>query len=188
MHELVKRSDVIALSVHVDYWDYIGWKDAFADPAHTARQKAYAHLGGRNMVYTPQMIVNGVADVVGAKPMELADVINRFAAQPASAQLQVTRQGGVVQIEATRTEYTPAGPMVIQMVHFDAQRQVQITRGENAGRDITYVNVVDGWQNLGEWRADSPLSLTASIPAEGSAAILIQEPGPGRIIAAARLD
>ena len=59
LHELAARDDVVALAMHVDYWDYIGWKDVFGNPAHSARQRAYAKAGNRRMVYTPQMIVNG---------------------------------------------------------------------------------------------------------------------------------
>jgi len=59
MIELVQRKDVIGLALHVDYWDYIGWKDEYGDPSFTRRQKGYAHRAGRKMVYTPQMIVNG---------------------------------------------------------------------------------------------------------------------------------
>jgi hypothetical protein len=64
--ELAQREDVIALAFHVDYWDYIGWKDKFADPLFTTRQRAYAEAQGSSMVYTPQMIVAGAIDVVGS--------------------------------------------------------------------------------------------------------------------------
>ena len=57
MHDLAKRDDVIGLALHVDYWDYIGWKDEYADPDHTLRQRSYARQGGRSMIYTPQMVV-----------------------------------------------------------------------------------------------------------------------------------
>src|SRR6056297_1329329 len=57
--ELAERDDVIPLALHVDYWDYIGWADIFADPAYTRRQKGYAHATGQRMVYTPQMVIDG---------------------------------------------------------------------------------------------------------------------------------
>ena len=63
--ELAKRDEVVTLAFHVDYWDYIGWKDPFGDPLHTARQRAYAaHLGQRT-IYTPQLVVDGAGHVVG---------------------------------------------------------------------------------------------------------------------------
>ena len=72
LREMSKRPDVIALAFHVDYWDYIGWKDEFAHPGFTKRQKAYAKAAGERMVYTPQMIVHGVVRVVGHEPEALA--------------------------------------------------------------------------------------------------------------------
>src|SRR5882724_10942761 len=64
--DLAKRKDVVALSLHVDYWDYLGWRDTLDDPAHTERQRSYATVRGSNRVYTPQMVVNGRADFVGS--------------------------------------------------------------------------------------------------------------------------
>ena len=76
LDRLSSRNNVLALSLHVDYWDYIGWKDKFASPAHTARQQAYARAAGRRSVYTPQMIINGLDDVAGTAPMDVADMID----------------------------------------------------------------------------------------------------------------
>ena len=76
MHELAKRDDVIALALHVDYWDYIGWKDVFAQPEFTARQRAYARLGNRKMIYTPQMVINGRDHVVGSNPKDTNALIS----------------------------------------------------------------------------------------------------------------
>ena len=75
LHELSKRDDVIPLALHVDYWDYIGWKDSFAQPAFTARQRGYAQASGRRAIYTPQMIIGGQFDVVGNRPMDVAAII-----------------------------------------------------------------------------------------------------------------
>jgi hypothetical protein len=72
LHKLARRDDVVALALHVDYWDYIGWKDTFAKAAHSARQRAYAREAGRRMVYTPQMIINGADHVVIGRPISTA--------------------------------------------------------------------------------------------------------------------
>lgn len=66
LHDLAEREDVIALALHVDYWDYIGWKDEFAHPQHAQRQRAYAQKAKRRSIYTPEFIVQGQTDVVGA--------------------------------------------------------------------------------------------------------------------------
>ena len=72
--ELARHEDVIALALHVDYWDYIGWEDVFARPEFTQRQHAYGHAAGSTVVYTPQMIVGGQERVVGVRPMAVADL------------------------------------------------------------------------------------------------------------------
>lgn len=187
MHTLAEREDVIALALHVDYWDYIGWKDDYADPAHTQRQQRYAHEGGRNMIYTPQMIINGRDDVVGARSMELADLIakHRAAAQPQA--IRAYRKDGQVVIESLDGA-TPGAMGEIHLVRYDPMRVSKITRGENAGRTLTYVNVVDDWQVLGRWDGSAPLSLVAQLDGDLPAVVLLQAPGPGRILSAARVE
>src|SRR5215213_8380181 len=63
--DLAQRPDVVALTLPVDYWDYLGWKDTLASPAFTARQRAYAHGRSDRQVYTPQIIVNGSRPCMG---------------------------------------------------------------------------------------------------------------------------
>mgnify|MGYP006187162049 CR=1 FL=1 len=99
MGELAQAEHVIALSLHVDYWDYIGWKDEFAHPGFTKRQKAYAKAAGERMVYTPQMIVHGGVRVVGHEPEAVAAAIAAAADRPAPVRLTVRRQGGQIMIE-----------------------------------------------------------------------------------------
>ena len=91
LNELAGRDDVIALAMHVDYWDYIGWKDIFANPAHTVRQRAYANADGQRMIYTPQMIVGGKDHVVGYKPMHLAKLIETHGDLPVVVDIQMIR-------------------------------------------------------------------------------------------------
>ena len=93
MHDLAERDDVIGLALHVDYWDYIGWKDEYADPDHTARQRAYARQGGRTMIYTPQMVVNGMQDVVGANTRELDRLIDAHLTAAPKASVVAARSG-----------------------------------------------------------------------------------------------
>ncbi|MEM7520744.1 MAG: DUF1223 domain-containing protein, partial [Pseudomonadota bacterium] len=100
MHELAGRDDVIALAMHVDYWDYIGWKDPFGNPAHADRQRAYAAEGNRRTIYTPEMVVQGVTDIVGTKPMKLAEAIAAHARMAPKVQLDLGREGDVLTISA----------------------------------------------------------------------------------------
>jgi hypothetical protein len=186
MHTLSAREDVIALALHVDYWDYIGWKDEYASPAHTQRQKDYAVGLGRRSVYTPQMIINGADDVVGARAMELADLINKHKSSPQVVQLEARRVGTQVVIRA-HTSGRTLGPMVVQLVRFMPERIAHITRGENAGRDLTYHNIVDAWTVLGEWDGRKPLEIEADAEGERPVVVLIQYENQGRIVAAAKI-
>jgi hypothetical protein len=74
LDELAGRPGVVALSLHVDYWDYIGWKDPYASPMNTARQQRYAEALNLRYVYTPQIVVDGRANVVGSHRAEVPRV------------------------------------------------------------------------------------------------------------------
>ncbi len=187
MQRLSARDDVIALSLHVDYWDYIGWKDTFADPANGRRQNRYARAAGRKMVYTPQMIVNGTDDVVGTRAMELADLIARHKSDPDLVILSADKRGKQVRIHAEAVSPEARGPYLVQLVRFLPERTAEVTRGENAGKSLTSFNVVDRWSLLREWDPRRPLNIRASAPGERPTVILIQEPGPGAIVAAVRV-
>lgn len=183
--ELTGRDDVLPLALHVDYWDYIGWKDSFADPAYGVRQKGYARVGGRNMVYTPQMIVNGQEDVVGARAMELSDLVFRYRALPPQAALQVTRHDADLTIRVAPVSPAALGPFDLHLVRYTPLRRTEITRGENADRVIDYANVVDGWTVLGQWDGQSPAEFFARLEGARPAAVLLQRPDHGPIVAAA---
>ena len=185
LETLALREDVIALALHVDYWDYIGWEDIFADPAFTRRQKGYAHVAGARTIYTPQMIVGGMEHLVGVRPEELSDLIARHRATPAPVHLALSRDGGALGVSAGPAPLPR--PVVVQLVQYVPAETVTIERGENAGHTLTYVNIVSSWTELGVWDGSAPLDL--SVPAAGDrpAVVILQEQGPGRIVAAARL-
>ncbi|WP_299285825.1 thioredoxin family protein [uncultured Tateyamaria sp.] len=185
LHELAERDDVIALALHVDYWDYIGWKDEFADPAYAKRQRGYAVEGGRRSVYTPQMIINGTTDIVGARPLQLSEAIAQHAAKPSPVALDVARDGRQVTISATAERGN--GPFLVHMVHYQPERSAKITRGENAGHTISYANVTEGWKILKEWDGVTDLSLNATADSDLPMVVIIQKGRHGAILAAAQL-
>lgn len=184
---MATRRDVIALALHVDYWDYIGWKDAFADARYTERQRAYARMAGARTIYTPQMIIAGTDHLVGARAADLAALITRHNALPQRTQLRVRRDGGAVVISADPVAALPKGA-ILQLVSYTPEESVQIGAGENAGRTITYRNIVTGWQQIETWDGRTMLSARIDLPAGQPAVVILQEPGPGPILAAARLD
>jgi hypothetical protein len=187
LHELAGRDDVLPLALHVDYWDYIGWKDQFAKPSHTNRQKAYAHVGGRNMIYTPQMVVQGQEDVVGVKAMKLAELIKKHQNAPVLVDLDVSRTGADVTIDLQAVAPLEE-PMVVQLVRYAPLREVTITRGELAGHTLSYANVVESMDALGTWDGEGTASYSFRIDGDLPAAVLVQRAGFGPIMTAARIE
>lgn len=183
LHELTNRDDVIPLAFHVDYWDYIGWKDLFADPAHAKRQRAYAAQGNRRSIYTPEMVVNGETDIVGAKAMALSKAIADHAARSPAVDVELSRNGDTLTVQASVLK-TSSGPMVIQMLRYTPEKTTKIKRGENAGKTLRYANVVEGLIVLGTWDGLAPLSMTTKVKGNKPIVVIIQNQSAGPILAA----
>lgn len=184
--ELVEQSGVIPLALHVDYWDYIGWEDTFGNQKFTERQRAYARASGRKMVFTPQVIVSGGESVEGNRPSDVAAAITRSKAARSGVRLDLERVGGRVMIRATANPALSANTKV-QLVRFRAKASVDIIGGENAGRSITYHNIVTSWVVLGDWAGNEPLELSAGVAGADGVVVIIQTAGPSEILAAAEL-
>ena len=181
---IADRSDVLALSFGVTYWDYIGWKDTFARPEFTNRQYAYEQALHRATAYTPQMVVNGAMDLIGNS----ADELDRFiAAARKSAPVagpEVTLGGGKVTIGAGAA---PEDAADVLLVRYDPNIvQVPVARGENTGRTLPHKHVVHELARLGGWTgAAVSFDLPAS-PDGLKTAILVQSAYTGPILAAAK--
>ena len=147
--ELVKQGDVVALSYHVDYWNYLGWKDTFSSPQSTERQYEYAHVLGRKSVYTPQAIINGRAHMNGADIDGINAKIDAFehAGRGLTVPVEAVRDGEKIKIDIGAGE----GKANILLVYFDRENTVDIKRGENRGRSITYWHSVKDMQTIGMW-------------------------------------
>lgn len=184
--ELAGREDVIALALHVDYWDYIGWKDVYGQPAFTQRQKGYARASGHRTIYTPQMIVEGADHVVGYKPMHLAELIDAHAETPSKVALSLSRDGDALTIRATALEALQ-GEILVQLVRYQPEGVTDIRTGENAGRSFTYRNIVTEWDVLGGWNAASPLEMQIEISGDEPCVVILQMAGHGEILGAARV-
>lgn len=184
LERLAGRDDVLALALHVDYWDYIGWADTFANPRFTERQKAYAHVTGSRTIFTPQMVVGGSDFLVGTREMELGELIERHLDDRPLARLTLVRRGEALLIGAEAMRPLP-GAMLVQLVRYRPREVVEIRRGENAGRSITYANIVTEWRVVGRWDGQSPLALQVEAPGSQPVAVILQQEGPGAIVAAA---
>ena len=184
--EMIGRDDVIALALHVDYWDYLGWKDNFGSPAFTTRQHGYAQAAQAATVYTPQMIIGGVNHVIGSKTMEVMDHIAAQRAAPDLVSIQAQRVGNQIQIQA-QPKATGLGNLVVQIVRYKPEETVAIRRGENAGKSISYVNIVKSVKVIGRWDGVSPLNATTPVTGDDPAVVIIQRDQFGAILAAAEI-
>ena len=189
--ELARRDDVIALAWHVDYWDYLGWKDTLGAPGNTARQEAYRRALGNMSKYTPQMIINGRHDVIGSHRDE-AEIAMARSSGSLRVPVSLSRTDGAIRIRIANGATTKAN---VLLVCYAPPSTVSVRKGENRGRDITYWNAVTGWQTAGMWHGkeldiELPMSSLA-IEAGGGCAALLQEMaggvGPGPILGAASI-
>jgi hypothetical protein len=183
--ELAKRPDVIALGFHVDYWDYIGWKDRFAVPGNTERQRAYASGLGSRYVYTPQMVVDGVDHATGSR---VADVERLIAARRSAAKVPVRltradRRTLHVSIGAADVD----SPADVWFVTYLRRESTDVARGENRGRRLTDYNIVRHVKRIGGWDGSATAYTVPLGEVEGdSCAVLVQAAGQGAILGAAK--
>ncbi len=190
--ELAERADVIALSLHVDYWDYIGWRDPYGSPQNTERQRAYAEELGLRYIYTPQMVIDGRYDVVGSRRDEVLASLEKAAKRRKPVAVEfVPSNGGTVVIPAG---HAPDRGATIWLAIFDEGYETRVKRGENAGRTIRNANVVRRMERLGTWmgeRLEIPLNLdSAAARGNFGCAVLVQQGRNGPILGAGlmRLD
>ena len=186
--ELAQRDDVIALALHVDYWDYIGWQDTFAQPAFTQRQYGYGHAAGSAMVYTPQMIVGGKDPVVGVRPMAVSDLIQAHRAVPDPVAISVTATADGYEVEALARMDPPRPRMVVQIVSYAPHKEVPIAHGERAGTVGVHFNVVTSWQVVEEWDGAGPMRFRVIPQEDQPHVVIVQQADHGPILGAARLD
>jgi hypothetical protein len=209
--EMARRPEVIALALHVDYWDYIGWADSFADPEHAERQKRYARSRGLGTIYTPQVVVMGVELLEGFRVGDVQAAVAAHLAAPREARLTLTRGAdGLLHVSgmpveppvviASRSAGLTLGAATalaapppdeahdVQLVRYRPHAQVEITAGENAGLQADYVNIVVSWQSVASWDLTGPLELSLPVTGEEPIVVLVQEPRQGAIVAAARLE
>ena len=180
--ELAKDPDVIALAFHVDYWDYIGWPDPFAERAYTQRQRGYARAQGERTVYTPQMIMDGRSHVVGNNTTAVRNAINEYKEMASVMALNAENSNGRVTVFAPEKRLSAKADVLL--IEYMPSATTEVLRGENAGRKLTYHNIVRSVQKLGTWSSSGAKILKGRQKFDLPAVILVQEVGHGPILAA----
>ena len=184
VNALADRPDILALSFSVTYWDYLGWKDTFAQGAFTQRQRDYGK-GLHDGIYTPEVVINGRTPLVGIDRAELASAIAKAAPLPGPA---VTVNGNQVSVGAASAAAAPTSADV-WLVRYDPRVQnVDIGAGENSGVLLAHRNIVRALLRLGAW---SGAAQAYALPGGGDpawrSAILVQGKNGGPILAAAKI-
>jgi len=190
--ELAADSSLVVLSVPIDYWDYLGWKDTLANPAHSARQRAYARARGDRQVYTPQIVVNGSTHVLGSDHAAVERAITQSDRNAAimSVPVLISVGGSNLNVKVAAGKEHVGGE--VWLCPLLRSMPIEIGRGENRGRTVTYHNVVRSWLKLGDFTGTDiawnvPLTEIMSEEIDG-AAVMVQQGAhdkPGIILGAA---
>ena len=192
--EYSRQPDIVALSLPVNYWDYLGWKDTLAHVAFTERQKAYAHSRSDRQVFTPQMIVNGKKSSIGSDRAQVEKAI-QYTTKGRKAlpvNVVVNEQNDTVTITVEETPDTTQREAEIWILPVLRSQTVPIERGENRGKTITYANVVRGLNRVGDWRGGSArFEVPLDMARKGGDAYVVLLQGtdaarPGLILGAAK--
>jgi hypothetical protein len=185
LRELAGRSDLIAIELHVDYWDYIGWRDPFATRALTHRQRAYSRAMEQRYVYTPQMIIDGRFQEVGSERDAVERLIERArGAKPAGPTIEAMPARGDAP-QRVRISGPVPGPAVVWAAALDPMHETEVLRGENGGRRLVNTNVVRRLERLGTYDGTAiELPLFVCEPHQSLAIVVQGANGTGPVFAA----
>ncbi len=139
------RGRIVPLAFHVDYWNYIGWRDPFSSPAWSERQQTYARVRRNGRVYTPQAMIDGRIDLVGSDESRVLEALADAASDP-GAELRlaarITDRELVAEVEVRLPPRAPAGSLDLLLAVFEMDLETPVGRGENAGRTLHNDRVV----------------------------------------------
>ncbi|WP_288430573.1 thioredoxin family protein [uncultured Agrobacterium sp.] len=176
LRKLIQNGDVVGLSYHVDYWNYLGWADSLASKENTERQYGYAKALGRNNVYTPQAVVNGRDHVKGADLQSIYKRLDDFkqAGEGLNVPVDTKRVGDEIEIDIGAGQ----GKADVVVAYFTREQVVDVEKGENQGKKISYWHSVYDVQTVGMWDGNAmTVKLPASVMSKaksGGCAVLLQ--------------
>lgn len=186
--KIAGREDIVALSFHVDYWDYIGWKDKFALPGNTKRQRKYAGHLGMGYIYTPQLVVQGMAH--SAHGSEASDLVRDLRGAK-RVDVNMTHVDGGLKVDIADGPFENETARVL-VVAYDDKHETKIDRGENSGKTLAYYNVVRDIARVGRWSGKAKsFNITEEqlkMAGRDGCAVLVQSTKTGRILGAAKID
>jgi hypothetical protein len=187
---LARRADIVALSFHVDYWDYIGWKDKYASRDTTERQRAYARVLKQRYVYTPEMVVEGAAHDTGRERGTIETLLAqaRKKAQPrATPELSLAADGSLlVQLQPYTLE---SGAADVTLMVYDRRHATPVASGENQGRMLENFNVVRRMKSLARWDGGAAnWTIPERLQSGQGAAVIVQGTDHGPVLGCNKLE
>jgi hypothetical protein len=189
--ELADDPSMVALSWHIDYWDNLGWKDTFAQPAFTARQRAYSAARGDREIYTPQIVVNGASQVVGSNRSQIDAAISNRRGSELTVPLTLDARGSSVRISIGAASASGLRAGTVYLLPVFRSREVVISSGENASHTVIDTNVVRAIATVTTWTGEAK-SVDFPLDKMGDAdgyVVLLQsgsEAHPGIVLGAAK--
>lgn len=187
--ELAKDPLNFVVSLNVDYWDYLGWSDTLAKPEFSKRQFDYGKSRGDMQVYTPQMVMNGHYHAVGSNPDEVKKFISECREEGLAAALQLEVTASEVKVDIP-VKPGFSGEATLWLMAFAPEVHAVIERGENAGKTVTYHNVVRNMVPAALWKGEAYRGTwmrDAVIPPDCSACLaVLQKNKTGQVIGLAR--
>jgi hypothetical protein len=189
------RPGILVLSYLMDYWDYLGWRDTLARPANSERQRQYARMLGDGWVYTPQMVVDGLIHVNGRDEEAIETALEAAAVRLAGVKVSVNlrAEGDTLVIDiGAAPENSEKRAATVWLAFAKKVDTVAITRGENAGRELSYHHPVGEITPIGMWTGEA---ITLRLPLKDLKTrggdylmVLLQVEGAGPILGAAEFD
>lgn len=191
LENAIRDREVVALTYGVDYWDYLGWRDTFARPEFTERQKSYRQSLGLRSVATPQVVIDGERHLVPRDPLHLTQAMEQEASNPLPPpDIQFRETGDRVAVGSGRIP--EGGAEVVAVLYSPGVHTVEVHSGDNRGRTVRHVNVVKEIHHLGEWRGHPilyrlPPDLSADSVARDAVVVMVQGRADRRILSVARM-
>ena len=189
--ELAKRDDVIALSFHVDYWNYLGWKDPFSSKESTSRQRNYGSTFKLRYIYTPQMVVSGTHQSVGSGRGKILRAIEQ-ARKEQRVPVTISHPDKDTALVTIAAGPKPDHPATIWLFAYDKEHVTSIRRGENEGVRLANANIVRAHRRIGEWNGEEmkikvPIKMMGFDQQDGCSIVVQNELG-GPILGSTAFD
>lgn len=183
--EYANDPNVLALSFHVDYWDYLGWHDPFELPVSTQRQKRYMESLQLSTMFTPQSIIDGRISRLGSDRRSLVSAIHH---KRDGLPIVLSRSNDLLTIALPST--ATADHFDVNVIAYESQASTAVNRGENADHVLKEYNIVRGFLQLGPWNGstvDMKVALSSLPKGADHIAVLVQRPHQGPIVGAASM-